>query len=129
MDPDTVIDRLRQAVEPGAKQALAHMGIATDNALGVRVPRLREIARELGTDHELALGLWETGIHEAQLLATMVADPERVDGALMERWAAGFDAWDVADQAVANLFAKAEPAWTKKSWCAGPASPSWPCWP
>ncbi|MEF8794184.1 DNA alkylation repair protein [Thiohalorhabdus sp.] len=113
MDADTVIQRLRREAEPGARQALAHLGISISNALGVRVPRLREIARELDTDHDLALALWHSGIHEARLLATMVADPDQVDAVLMEQWAGELDAWDVADQAVANLFAQAEPAWDK----------------
>lgn len=113
MDADAAIDRLRGEVEPGAREAMAHLGINTDNALGVRVPRLREIARELGTDHDLARALWHSGIHEARLLATMVADPARVDGDLMEAWAAAFDSWDLVDQAMANLFCRAAPAWAK----------------
>ena len=113
MDADTVIERLRQEVEPGARESMAHLGINTDHALGVRVPRLREISRELGADHALALALWASGIHEGRILATMVADPGEVDGALMDAWAADFNSWDLADQACANLFWKAEPAWTK----------------
>lgn len=113
MDADTVIERLRGEVEPGARESMAHLGINTENALGVRVPRLREIARELGGDHDLALALWASGLHEARLLATMVAEPGRVDGALMDAWAADFDSWDLVDQACANLFWRAEPAWGK----------------
>jgi len=113
MDADTVIERLRGEVEPGARESMAHLGITTENALGVRVPRLREIARELGGDHDLALALWASGLHEGRLLATMVADPGRVDGALMDAWAADFDSWDLVDQACANLFWRAEPAWAK----------------
>jgi 3-methyladenine DNA glycosylase AlkD len=119
MDADTVIQRLRGEVEPGARESMAHLGINTENALGVRVPRLREIARELGGDHQLALALWASGIHEARLLATMVADPGQVDDALMEAWAADFDSWDLVDQACANLFWRAEPAWAKAAEWAG----------
>ncbi|HKJ71202.1 MAG TPA: DNA alkylation repair protein [Gammaproteobacteria bacterium] len=113
MDADTVIERLRAEVEPGARESMAHLGIRTDHALGVRVPRLRALARELGSDHELALALWASGIHEARLLATMVAAPAAVDADLMEAWAADFDSWDLVDQACANLFWRAAPAWAK----------------
>ena len=119
MDADTVIERLKQAVEPGTRESMAHLGITTDHALGVRVPKVRELARELGTDHDLALALWASGVHEARLLATMVADPGRVDGDLMEAWAAAFDSWDLVDQACANLFWRAEPAWAKAAEWAG----------
>ncbi|MFA9459785.1 DNA alkylation repair protein [Thiohalorhabdus methylotrophus] len=113
MDADAVMERLHALVEPGTIPSMAHLGINTEHALGVRVPRLRELARELGTDHELAVALWETGIHEARILASMVADPARVDGERMEAWAADFNSWDLVDQCCANLFWKAAPAWDK----------------
>lgn len=113
MRSEDVIERLRALVEPGARESMAHLGIRTERALGVRVPPLRELARELGNDHDLALGLWASGIHEARILATMMADPGRVDGELMEAWAAELPSWDLADQAAGNLFWRAEPAWDK----------------
>ena len=113
MEAEAAVERLRALAEPGAVASMAHLGINTEHALGVRVPRLRELAREIGTDHDLALALWESGIHEARILASMVADPARVDGALMEAWAADFNSWDLVDQCCANLFWKAGPAWEK----------------
>ncbi|KPV41067.1 hypothetical protein AN478_03850 [Thiohalorhabdus denitrificans] len=113
MEASPVIDRLRSLVEPGTIASMAHLGINTEHALGVRVPRLRELAREIGTDHDLALALWGSGIHEARILASMVADPARVDGDLMEAWVADFNSWDLADQCCANLFWKAPAAWDK----------------
>lgn len=119
MDTEVVLERLQAEADPGNRAALAHIGINTDRALGIRVPRLREWARELGTDHELALGLWGSGIHEARLLATMVADPARVGAVLMENWAAELDSWDLADQVAGNLFWRTEPAWEKVTEWAG----------
>ncbi len=113
MDAEDLIDQLRAEADPGTRASLAHLGIRTENALGIAVPRLRELARELGTDHDLALGLWRSGIHEARILATMVADPGRVDADLMEAWVAELPSWDLADQAAGNLFWRAEPAWDK----------------
>ncbi|MFP4616141.1 MAG: DNA alkylation repair protein [Thiohalorhabdus sp.] len=117
MDASAVIDRLRSLAEPGAIASMAHLGINTEHALGVRVPRLRETAREIGTDHDLALALWDTGIHEARILASMVADPARVDTDLMEAWVADFNSWDLADQCCANLFWRVPAAWDKaRAW-------------
>jgi len=104
MDADSVLERLRGEADPGVRASLAHLGIPADHAVGIAVPRLRELARELGTDHGLALGLWASGIHEARILATMVADPDRVDADLMEAWATELPSWDLADQAAGNLF-------------------------
>lgn len=113
MDAEELITRLREEGDPGIRASLAHMGIPADHAVGIAVPRLRALARELGTDHDLALGLWASGIHEARILATMVADPDRVDADLMEAWAAELPSWDLADQAAGNLFWRAAPAWDK----------------
>ncbi|NIN65609.1 MAG: DNA alkylation repair protein, partial [Anaerolineae bacterium] len=60
-----------------------------------------------------AEGLWSSGIHEARILASMVDDPAQVTEEQMERWAGGFDSWDVCDQCCSNLFDKTEFAWGK----------------
>jgi 3-methyladenine DNA glycosylase AlkD len=83
---------------------MARFGINPDHALGVRIPDLRRLGRELGRDHRLAGALWATGIHEARILASMVEEPNRVTEAQMERWARAFDSWDLCDQVCGNLF-------------------------
>lgn len=83
---------------------MARFGINADRALGVRIPDLRRLAREIGTDHGLAQALWRTGIHEARILASMVDEPARVTERQMERWVRDFDSWDLCDQVCGNLF-------------------------
>lgn len=67
------------------------------------IPQLRGIARGIGTDHELARVLWDTGIHEARILASMVDDPGRVTPSQMDAWVRAFDSWDLCDQVCSNL--------------------------
>ena len=93
---------------------MARYGINPERALGVRIPDIRALAKELGRDHSLALALWRTEVHEARILASMVAEPERVTERLMESWVKGFDSWDVCDQVCGNLFDKT-PFAAKKS--------------
>jgi 3-methyladenine DNA glycosylase AlkD len=104
MNLDDAIAALRSAADPARKPGMARVGIRVDRALGVSVPNIRRIARRAGTDHELALALWHTGIHEARVLATFVADPAVLTDAQMERWVAEIDSWDLGD-AAADLFA------------------------
>jgi 3-methyladenine DNA glycosylase AlkD len=99
-----VLARLRSLARPGGREGMARFGIATERALGVRIPDLRRLAREIGRDHGLALRLWRTGVHEARILASMVDDPARVTERQMETWARSFDSWDVCDQVCMNLF-------------------------
>jgi 3-methyladenine DNA glycosylase AlkD len=84
---------------------MARVGITIDRALGVSIPDCRRIARAHRREHELAVDLWATGIHEARILASMVEDPASVTPAQMEVWASDFDSWDLCDQVCHNLFA------------------------
>lgn len=99
-----ILAALRKHARPGAIEGMARYGIRPDKLLGVSIPVLRAEAKALGTDHELALALWNSGVHEARILASMIADPRAVTPRLLERWVREFDAWDVCDQTVMNLF-------------------------
>jgi 3-methyladenine DNA glycosylase AlkD len=50
--------------------------------------------------------LWQSGAHEARLLASMIADPKQVSRAQAEAWAGDFGSWDLCDQCCINLFRK-----------------------
>jgi 3-methyladenine DNA glycosylase AlkD len=67
-----------------------------------------DLAKKTGTDHELAQKLWNTGIHEARILASMIDDPSKVSENQMEEWASDFDSWDLVDGCCGNLFHKTE---------------------
>jgi 3-methyladenine DNA glycosylase AlkD len=82
---------------------MARVGIDVSHALGVSVPNIRAVAKGCGTDHRLALGHWESGIHEARILATLVADPSAMTGDDMDAWVGDLSSWDVCD-AAADLF-------------------------
>jgi len=72
----------------------------------------------LDFDHLLALKLWETGLHDARLLATMVDDPKQITVDQMDKWVRDFDSWDVVDGSCGNLFDKTPFAVRKaKEWC------------
>ena len=107
MDVNDILDRLRALANPDDLAGLVRGGINPEHALGVRVPKLRTLAKEIGKDHTLALALWDSGCHEARLLATMIDDYRQLTDGQMERWAAEFDSWDVVDQCVMNLFERA----------------------
>ncbi len=99
-----VIEELKAQANPENVEGMARYGIRPDEALGVPIPRLREIARKVGKDHELAVALWASGIHEARILASFVDDPKLVTERQMEGWVRDFDSWDVCDQCCSSLF-------------------------
>jgi 3-methyladenine DNA glycosylase AlkD len=112
-DVEDVLVWLRALADPTRLPGMAGYGIGTDTAYGVTIGELREVAKDLGRDHDLAAALWDTAVHEARILASLVDDATLVDDAQFERWAAGFESWDLCDQVCQNLFRHAPPAWTK----------------
>jgi len=85
---------------------MSRFGIQTEGAVGISIPELRKMARGLRPNHELALGLWNTGIHEAYILGGMIDDPRKVTEDQMEEWSRDFDSWDVVDNSCGSLFDK-----------------------
>ena len=84
---------------------MARVGIDVSHAFGVSMPNIRAVAKTCGVDHALALELWETGIHEARILATLVADPETLNEAERERWVLDITSWDLCDSAATSSVA------------------------
>jgi len=77
------------------------------------MPVLRKMAKEIGKNHKLALELWDSGIHEARILAGFIDEPEKVAEKQMEKWVGDFDSWDVCDQVCSSLFDKTPFVWKK----------------
>src|SRR6185369_4897067 len=111
MTAPEVLAALRAAADPKNVAGMARYGISTQGTLGVPVVLIRRLAKLAGRSHELAAELWDSGIHEARILATIVDRPEWVTRRQMTAWARDFDSWDVCDQACLNLFRYSPYAW------------------
>jgi len=110
---ENVLERLKSKARPDQLAGMARFGMTVERRLGVSVPDMRAIAKEVGRDHELALELWKTGIAEAKIVAAMIDEPRRLTEEQMEDWVKGIDSWDVCDQVCQNLFEKTPLAWQK----------------
>jgi 3-methyladenine DNA glycosylase AlkD len=100
---DEAMERLQELADPAVQAKMAHFGSHPGLALGISQPKLRALA-DHHRDHQLALKLWQTGIHEARMLASMVDDPQQVTPEQMESWVNDFDSWDICDGVCSNLF-------------------------
>ena len=94
-------------------ESIKRAGIVGKNALGIPLPKIRALAKEIGKDHDIALKLWKSEIHEARLLASMVDDKKFVTEKQMEDWVNDFYSWDICDQVCLNLFDKTPFAYDK----------------
>ena len=108
-----ILSRLRRLGSPENVAGMARFGIAPAQAFGVPSEPIRRLAREIGRDSALAAQLWDTGVHEARILAALVIDPVSMTRKEMERWARDFDSWAVCDHCCIHLFRKTPFAWDK----------------
>jgi 3-methyladenine DNA glycosylase AlkD len=79
---------------------------AGEDVYGVSFAALKDLKKKIKTDHELAVALWNTGNHDARMLAAMIADPQRLDARTLDAWAAGLRNYVEMD-ALGGLAAKA----------------------
>ncbi len=105
--------RLRALADRATLEGMSRYAIPSKGAYGVPVGKIRALAKELGTQHSLALALWKTGQYESRMLACFVADPVLVTPALMDAWAKSFDSWAICDTACFHLFDRTPHAFSK----------------
>ena len=83
---------------------MSRFGIQAKNGLGCSMPFLRNLARQIRKDHSLALELWETEVHDARILASLLDLPLEVTQDQLIGWTYDFYSWDICDQVIGNLF-------------------------
>ena len=103
MKTEDIIDLLKQKSNAKYLAGMKRFGIDDLHALGIPLPELRKIAKVIKTDHPLALALWKTKIHEARLLASLIADPKLFTEEQADSWVHDFNSWDICDQVCGNL--------------------------
>lgn len=103
---DEIVKELKTYANPKNILGMKRFGIQGKNMLGISVTFLRKFAKKIPKNHKLALKLWETGIHEIRMLASMVDEASEVTEKQMDKWTADFDSWDICDGVCMNLFCK-----------------------
>ena len=116
---EEIITTLRSLATADTFASQSRFGIQGRERLGVSLYDLRKIAKGI-RNHELAMKLWQSGIHEARMIAAMVDEPEKVTRDQLESWVAGFDSWDICDIVTDELFIHAPdmlqviPLWARR---------------
>lgn len=99
-----VMEILHSLAKPENLEGMARFGITGNKRLGLSMPELRKLGKTIGTDHKMALKLWDTGIQDAMILAALVDDAALVTEEQAESWVKDLETWDVCDQLCMNLF-------------------------
>jgi 3-methyladenine DNA glycosylase AlkD len=112
-DLESALAWLKRRSSKATRAGMARYAIPSEHALGVRMKDIKVLGKMLGLNHPLAAALWETGVYEARMAASFVADPGQLSAAQMDRWCAGFDNWAICDAMSFNLFDRSPHAWAK----------------
>ena len=101
---DETLSALEAAGSEKTRATYARHGVGP-NQYGVSYAVLKDLTKKIKVDSALAGELWETGNHDARVLATMIADSKKDPEERYDRWAEGLDNKTIAD-ALAQLVAK-----------------------
>ncbi len=97
---------------------MARYGIVSPKIFGTSVQHITALSKSIGTNHPLALKLWNTGWFEARILAAFIADPKTMNRRTMNRWANDFDNWAITDGVCLQLFRDTPHSHTQADlWC------------
>jgi hypothetical protein len=85
-------------------QSMRDKGLNYKLNWGAMLPRLREMAEEIGKDYNLAIALWKEDVRECKILATMIMPPDEVLPEVIEIWMEQTPNLEIAEQAAFNLY-------------------------
>ena len=110
--------RLRKEMNGAALDTMCYFGADYARNYGVQIYAIRNLAREIGTDHSLAKSFYAENIREVRLVALWIADAEQVSSADFDFWAEGIINSEVAEQASHALLSRIAPiAELLTAWC------------
>ncbi|HKJ85395.1 MAG TPA: DNA alkylation repair protein [Spirochaetia bacterium] len=105
MTVDEALKRLRDlGSERVAAQHAKHGG--GENVIGVKLGDVRKLAKEIRSDHELGLTLWDAEVMEARLLAILVMKPKMLSADQLEELVRSAGSTQVHDWLVSYVVKK-----------------------
>lgn len=105
MNIDDILARLKSLGNDARRKHNAKAG-APDNQFGVKLGDVRQVAKQLKADRQLALALWETGNVEAQLIAALSVEPKSLSADELDRLTRSTTCSQVADWLNAYVVAR-----------------------
>lgn len=106
MTCDEIIEELKANASEKYKVNVVKMGVPEEYSIGVSTAVVRAIAKKTGKSNELARELWNSGYHEAKLLAVLVFDKKTISLDEIEKLMVDVHSWDLCDHLCKNLVIK-----------------------
>lgn len=106
MNSQEILAELQAQASEKYKANVVRMGIPEECSIGVSTAVIRKMAKEIGKSNELAFELWDTGYHEARLLAVLLFEHKLMTSSEIEKLIADVISWDLCDHLCKNLIIK-----------------------
>lgn len=101
---DEIVEKLISLSDEEKIAQAKYFGIKGGIILGLSAAEVKSIAKEYKTNHLLALELWKKEYYEARMVATIIADKDKLTREEMDSWTNDFDNWAIVDGACYNLY-------------------------
>lgn len=108
-----ILETLRAAGSARNIEGMARYNIRPAKVFGVPQPVIQELAGKIGRNPSLGVELWDTGVHEARLLALLLVNPLTLTECEIDHWVYQFDSWALCDSTCLKVICKTPFAWTK----------------
>ena len=113
-----LLGKIRKQMNGAVLDTFRYYGAKYGMNYGVALHSLRDMAREIGCDDELAHFLFRQQVRELQIIALWIADAEAVTEVEFDFWANGLINSELAEQAAQGLLSKITPIDTLvERWC------------
>jgi hypothetical protein len=85
VDATSLTAKLQSLGTESTKRILMKHG-AQEPVFGVKIEEMKKLQKQIKKDYRLALDLFDTGIYDAQYLAGLIADDEKMTRRDLDRW-------------------------------------------
>lgn len=118
MRSQDVLGQLKKLGKPNTVKTYARHGV-TGPCYGVAYGDLKPLAKKIGRNQPLAQELWASGVHDARLLATMIAEPEAMTPVEIEAWLRDCNSYPITDAVSSVAAAMPDAMRLARSWIEG----------
>jgi 3-methyladenine DNA glycosylase AlkD len=107
MNATEVLAKLEKLGSDSYRRTMMRHG-ANEPLWGVKISELKKLQKQIKTDHELALELYETGIYDAQYLAGLIVDDQQMSKRDLQHWLTKSNCSAIAGTTVAWVTAESK---------------------
>lgn len=116
----SLLGKIRKQMNGAVLDTFRYYGAKYGMNYGVAIHSIRDMAVEVGTDHDLAKFLYRQQVRELQIIALWIADAAQLTGSELDFWREGIVNSELAEQAAQGLLCNVEDIDSLvTAWCRG----------